>query len=214
MRRLIVVFAAFLVAPFAAAQGTGGSIELSPVAGYWFGDTLAKGTTGVFPFDVTIDDAPAYGFRLAYRFNPNVALEGFLSRSRADLVTGADELFGGQEKIGEIDLSTGEIGVEGSFGHSRMVPFVAGGVGIMRLDPKIEGTSADNQFVGYLGGGFKLFFTPQIALRFDARWHSVDVGNGDSHHDEWDCDYYHDWDCYDNNWISFTELALGLTFVF
>jgi hypothetical protein len=211
MRRWVIGLVVVLLSPFALAQGTGGSIELAPTAGYWFGDTLARGSTGVFDFDVTIDDAPAYGFRLTYRFSPNWALEGFLSRSRADLITGGDELFVGEEKIGEIDLTTGEIGVEGSFGHSRMVPFIAGGLGAMRLDPQLSGTSADTQFVGYFGGGFKLFFTPQVALRFDARWHSVDVGESHDHHN--DC-YYYDWDCYDENWLSFFELGLGLTFVF
>ena len=210
MRRLVIGTVLLLLAPWALAQGAPGSIELSPTAGYWYGDTLAKGTTGVFPFDVTIDDAPGYGVRLGYRFAPNWALEGFLARTRADLVTGSDELFGGQEKIGEIDLTTTEVSVEGSFGNSRMVPFLAGGIGAMRLDPKLEGTSADTRFVGNFGGGFKLFFTPQVALRFDARWHSVDIG-GDTHHH--DC-YYYDWECYDNNWISFFELGLGLTFVF
>ena len=50
---------------------------------------MARGTTDQFDFDVTIDDAPQYGFRLAYRFTDNWALEGFLSRGRADLVTGS-----------------------------------------------------------------------------------------------------------------------------
>jgi len=210
MRRWVLVLLFLSVAPFALGQGTEGSIELSPTAGYWFGDTLGQGTTGLFDFDVTIDDSYSYGFRLGYRFSPNVAMEGFLTRSSADMVTGEDELFGGEQKIGEIDLTTGELGIEASFGSSRMVPFIAGGIGIMRMDPQLPGASADNRFVGYFGGGFKLFFTPQVALRFDARVHSVNVG--DSGFD--DCDYWEDWDCHNNNWLNFVELGLGLTFVF
>jgi hypothetical protein len=210
MRKWIIGLVFVVVAPWALAQGSGGSVELTPTAGYWFGDTLARGTTGLFDFDVTIDDAPAYGLRLGYRFSPNVALEGFFARSHADLVTGQDQLFGGQEKVGEIDLTTAEVGVEGSFGHSRLVPFIAGGIGGMRLDPKLAGASADNRFLGYFGGGFKLFFTPQVALRFDARWHSVNVQDSTHHH----CDYWHDWDCRNDDWITFGELGLGLTFVF
>jgi hypothetical protein len=211
MRR-VLFFLAFvtLLAPWTFAQGEPGTVELTPTAGYWFGDTLAKGTTGAFPFDVTIDDAPGYGARLAYRFAPNWALEGFLARTRADLVTGSDQLFGGRTKIGDIDLTTGELSIEGSFGKSRLVPFFAGGVGAMRLDPKVAGTSADTRFVGNIGGGFKLFFTPQVALRLDARWHSVEVGNNSYH----DCYRHNDWNCYNNDWISFFELGLGLTFVF
>ena len=211
-KTLFAVLALVVVAPFAAAQGMAGSVELTPTAGYWFGDTLVQGTTGIFDFDVTIDDAPAYGLRLGYRFSPNWALEGYFGQSRADLVTGDDELFGGVEKIGEIDLTTAEIGVEGSLGSSRLVPFLAGGIGAMRLDPDLPGSSADTRFVGNFGGGLKLFFTPQIALRFDARFHSVLVGEGENDCDHWDD--WDDWDCQNNDWITFGELALGLSFVF
>jgi len=209
MRKWLCAAVVALAASTALGQGTEGSVELTPTAGYWFGDTLVRGTTGIFDFDVTIDDAKAYGLRLGYRFTPNWALEGYFARSNADLVTGDDELFGGQEKIGEIDLTVAEVGVEGSFGSSRLVPFLAGGVGGMRLDPDLPGSSADNQFLGYLGGGFKLFLTPQLALRFDARWHSVNVGESDDN-----CDWWDDWDCHEDEWITFGELALGLSLVF
>jgi hypothetical protein len=214
MRRLLpVVLVLVAASPFAAAQGTSGSVELTPTAGYWFGDTLSQGTTGIFDFDVTIDDAPAYGLRLGYRFSPNWALEGYFGQMRADLVTGDDELFAGQEKIGEIDLTTAEVGVEGSFGSARLVPFLAGGIGAMRLDPDLSGASADTRFVGNFGGGFKLFFTPQIALRFDARIHSVLIGDNDDRDcDDWDD--WEEWDCQYNDWLNFGELALGLSFVF
>ncbi len=210
MRRLVIGVVLLMAAPWALAQGSAGSIELTPTAAYWFGDTLVQGTTGIFDFDVNIDDAPAYGLRLGYRFSPNVALEAFFARSRADLSTGQDELFGGKEKIGEIDQTTAELGVEGSFSHSRLVPFIAGGMGVWRLDPKIAGASADNRFVGYFGGGFKLFFTPQVALRFDARFHAVSVQSSNNGH----CDYWDNWDCHNNDWLTFGELGLGLTFVF
>lgn len=214
MRRLsFAVLFLVAVSPFAAAQGTAGSVELTPTAGYWFGDTMSEGTTGIFDFDVTIDDAPAYGLRLGYRFSPNWALEGYFGQMRADLVTGDDELFAGQEKIGEIDLTTAEVGVEGSFGSSRLVPFLAGGIGAMRLDPDLSGASADTRFVGNFGGGFKLFFTPQIALRFDARIHSVLIGDNDDRDcDDWDD--WEEWDCQYNDWLNFGELAVGLSFVF
>jgi hypothetical protein len=206
MRRYLVVLSLLLVAPWAAAQGTAGSIELTPTVGFWFGDTLAQGTTGAFNFDVTIDDAPSYGLRLGYKFTPNWALEGFLSQERANLVTGQGELFGGQSKLGTIDLTTGEIGVEGCFGHSRLVPFLAGGIGAMRMDPKLQGMHADTRFVGDIGGGFKLFFSPAVALRFDWRYHSVNVGNSHDDCSSWlDCGDQHDW-------ITFRELSLGLTF--
>ncbi len=213
MRKTMLAIGLGLIAVSALAQGTAGTVELTPTVGYWFGDTLTRGTTETFDFDVNIDDAPSYGFRLAYRFTDNWALEGFLSHEQADMTTGSDELFGGNTKVGEIDLTTGELGFEVGFGHSRLVPFFAGGIGAMRLDPEMSDMSADTRFLTYLGTGFKLFFSPQVALRFDWRGHFVNVGdnNDDCDWEHHHCDYdYH----YDDEWVTFTEVALGLSFVF
>jgi hypothetical protein len=200
-------------APAVMAQGKAPAFELTPTAGYWYGDTLSEGTTGIFDFDVTIDDAPSYGLRLAYRFSPALALEMFYAESTADMVTGEDELFGGEQSIGEIDLTVAEVGIEGSFGTSRVVPFIAGGIGAMRLDPRLSGASADTRFAGNFGGGLKLFLAPQLALRFDARLHSVLIGENE----ERDCDDWDDWeewDCQYNDWLNFVEVAVGLSIVF
>lgn len=209
MRRWLIVPALLLIAPFGFAQGTAGSVELTPLAGYWFGDTLARGTTGAFDFNVTIDDAPAFGLRLGYRFASNWAIEALVARSNADLVTGAGELFGSRgEKIGEVDVTIAELGVEASLGARRLVPFIAGGFGATHLDPDLGNMGSDTRFTGHFGGGFKLFFSERIALRFDGRWHAVDVGNRSRDCDWWD-------DCVDNDdWLVFKEVALGLTFVF
>lgn len=210
MRKAILITVCVLAGAGALAQGTPGTVELTPTMGYWFGDVMARGTTNAFDFDVTIDDAPQYGLRVAYRFTDNWALEGFLSRGRHDLVTGREELFGGRTKIGDIDLTTATLGFEVGFGHSRLVPFLAGGIGAQRLEPNLSGMSSDTQFVGSFGTGFKLFFSPQVALRFDWRGHGVNVGDSDDDCDWWD-------DCHrrrDDEWLYFKEVALGLTFVF
>ena len=207
MRRVIAGLLFVLAAPWVLAQGTTNTVELTPTVGYWWGDTLVRGTTGAFDFDVTIDDAPAYGLRLGYKLTPNWAVEGYLARERADLVTGRSDLFGGVSKLGTIDVTTAEVGVEGAFGHSRVVPFLDAGVGAMDLAPNLAGLSSDTRFTAYFGGGFKLFFTPSVALRFDFRGHSVNVGNNRSHCDWWDaCDGADDW-------ITFREFGVGLTFV-
>ncbi len=79
-------------------------------------------------------------------------------------------------------MTTAEANMEVSFGHSRLVPFLAGGIGAMRLEPTLDASSggalsSDTRFVGDFGGGLKLFFTPQVALRFDWRGHSVNIDN-------------------------------------
>lgn len=197
-----------LLWPLAAAAQAPGSVELTPTLGFWLGDTIVRGVTPTFNFDVTVDDAPAYGLRLGYRFAPNWLVDVALLREQADLVTGRRELFGGHSKIGDIDLTTLEVGLEGDLGHRRVVPFLAGGVGAMHLDPNFGNASSDTRFVANFGGGFKIFFSPEVALRFDWRGHSVHVGSDNDRCDWWDeCDRR-------DNWLTFTEVALGVSFVF
>ena len=213
MQRIFAAAFLMLVASGVFAQGTPNTIELTPTVGYWFGDTISQGTVNNINFDMTIDDASSYGLRVAYRFTPMWAVEGYLAKERANLVTGRGEFFGGQNKLGRMDMTTAEVNAEVSFGHSRFVPFLGGGVGAMRLDPSITAAGGntsltpDTKFVGDFGAGFKLFFSPQVALRFDWRGHSVNISS------QRGCDWWSD--CHsDRNWLTFSELSLGLTFVF
>jgi hypothetical protein len=214
MRKLLLVLlASVLSVAWANAQGTPDTIELTPTVGYWFGDTISGGVINNINFDVTVDDAPSYGFRIAYRFAPNFALEGFFARERADLTTGHGELFAGANKVGRMDMTTAEANFEFSFGHRRLVPFIVGGLGAMRLEPTLiagqvsgNSLSSDTRFVGDFGGGLKLFFTPQVALRFDWRGHSVNIDKGHG------CDWWGSCS-YDRNWLTFTEVGLGLSFI-
>lgn len=205
MRKMLIVVILMLAAPLCFAQRPG-SVELTPFAGYWLGDTLLQGYDAGYPFDIEIDDAPAYGLRLAYRFHDNWGLEWGLYRNQADLVGGGGSAFA-DTKVGEIDIIGADINFEATFGHSRMRPFLIGGIGVARLDPDLAGLSSDTQFVGNFGAGFKLFFSPEFAFRFDWRAHSINVGDGDSECDWWDCDY-------ESEWTTLNELSVGFTFVF
>lgn len=209
MRKFCLGLVILLTASGAWAQAREDSVEFTPTVGFWFGDTLARGVQEGYDFDVTIDDDVAYGFRVGYNFSPNWALTGSLSRERADLVTGSENLFGDANVLGRIDLTTAEIGFEGAFGHSRLVPLFNVGVGVMNLDPDSANMRSDTDFVAHIGTGFKLFFTPNMAFRFDFRGHAVNVGNRGRD----DCDWWGD--CSDSkDWIGLRELAIGLSFVF
>jgi len=209
MRKFHVGLLVMLVASGAWAQAREDSVEFTPTVGFWFGDTLARGVQEGYDFDVTIDDDVAYGFRVGYNFTSNWALTGAFSYERADLITGSENFLGDTNVLGRIDMTTAEIGFEGAFGHARLVPIFNVGVGVMNLDPDGANMRSDTDFVAHIGTGFKLFFTPNVAFRFDFRGHAVNVGKSD--HD--DCDWWGD--CSDSNdWIGLRELSIGITFVF
>jgi hypothetical protein len=209
MRTVAAVVVGLLVAAGAWAQMPEESVEFTPTVGFWFGDTLARGVQEGYDFDVTIDDDFAYGFRVGYSFTSNWALTGSFLYERANLITGSGEFLGNTNVLGKIDMTTAEIGFEGAFGHSRLVPIFNLGVGVMNMDPDSANMRSDTNFVAYMGTGFKLFFTPNVAFRFDFRGHAVNVGKN-SHED---CDWWGD--CSDSeDWIGLRELAIGLSFVF
>jgi len=59
-------------------------------------------------------------------------------------------------------------------GHEKMTPYVTMGLGLIKVD---DGTESADSTAYRAGGGFKYYFQPRLALRFDAkvyRWH----GNG------------------------------------
>jgi hypothetical protein len=214
MRRMVMIaLCCALAATGAMAQGTPNTFELTPLIGYWFGDHISAGSFDYVNYDMTTGDATVYGLRAAYRFTPNWAVEGYLSQARPDLLTGQGGMHGGVSKVGTLDTTTAEVNMEFAFGHSRFVPFLGFGVGAMRLSPnytvaEVSGGYAQTQFVGDFGIGFKIFFDPKVALRFDWRGHTVDFNNYDS------CDWYYGGCYHGYDWVTFTELSLGVTFVF
>lgn len=59
-------------------------------------------------------------------------------------------------------------------GHEKMTPFAGFGLGIINVD---DGTDSADSTAFRAGGGFKYYFQPRLAMRFDVklyRWH----GNG------------------------------------
>lgn len=209
MRRLLIAAIVVLTAAGASAQGREGTVEFTPTVGFWFGDTLARGVQEGYDFDVTIDDDVAYGFRVGYKFTPSWALAGSFMFERADLITGSDEFLGDTNVLGTIDITSAEIGFEGTFGHARLAPLFDAGVGVVSLDPDSQNMRSDTDFAFHVGTGFKLFFSPDVAFRFDFRGHGVNIGQGDRE----DCDWWGD--CSDSDdWIWMRELSIGLSFVF
>jgi Outer membrane protein beta-barrel domain len=213
MRWVLVAVCCFLAATLAFAQGTPNSFELTPLVGYWFGDHISTASFDYAYDDMRTGDATVYGLRAAYRFTPNWAVEGYLSQARPDLFAGYGGMHGEAMKVGTLDTTTAEVNMEVAFGHSRFVPFLGFGVGAMRLDPHytvggVSGGYAQTEFVGDFGVGFKIFFNPNVALRFDWRGHSVDFNHYDS------CDWDYGGCYYGYDWVTFTELSLGVTFVF
>jgi opacity protein-like surface antigen len=217
MKSRIVLFSlsAFLLASVSSAQIRRGTIEISPFAGYLFGGTFAQGTTDLFNSDVHVDDHATYGIRLGYNVTSKFELELQGSRTQTAFVTKDNSgLFGNStsQNLGDLDIDYYLANMVFNFGHGRAVPYVTLGGGAARLSPSVPGTNASREYrgTGTLGAGVKVFFTPNLGLRFDGRYYATWIRNnrGDR------CDRVFS-DCSDRrDWLSNGDVTGGIVLAF
>ena len=115
------------------------------------------------------DTAPGFGVRGGYHLKAIHEFEAEFDVATADHAVLPNV---------EIDLTRYGASYLRTFplkGHEKMLPFALFGLGFMTVD---DGTDSESSAVYRAGGGFRYWFTPNVAFRFDARiwrWH----GNGD-----------------------------------
>jgi len=138
----------------ALARDTAKSWE---VGGYTLISKYAGGTH--------IDNGFGFGVRGGYHLKDIHELEGSLDRTSADATN--------QPGVSD-DLTKFNIDYLRIFlvkGHEKMTPFASFGVGLVKVD---NGTESDSSTAYRIGGGFKFYFKPRVAFRFDVkayRWH-------------------------------------------
>src|SRR5688572_25404627 len=149
-----------------------------------FGATLAYGQTlhrsfelsamgGIRVYDedvVFLSSGWVAGGKLAWFPHANIGVEGTVSFSSADVSL---EEAGGDETNFTVDVT--EVRVDGVYQmlfqvEQRIVPYFSAGVGQMVFDAGEESGVTDEPVTNLMyGGGLKIWFTPRIALRLDAR---------------------------------------------
>src|SRR5688572_8230976 len=149
-----------------------------------FGATLAYGQTlhrsfelsamgGIRVYDedvVFLSSGWVAGGKLAWFPHANIGVEGTVSFSSADV--SLDEV-GGDETDFTVDVT--EVRVDGVYQmlfqlDQKIVPYFSAGVGQMVFDAGEESGVTDEPVTNLTyGGGLKIWFTPRIALRLDAR---------------------------------------------
>ena len=147
---LLLLILALLVGPGSAvrAELRAGAFYLTPqIGGY------------VFEGNQNLDHSLTYGLGLGYVLDKHWAGELTFNFIDAEF-----ETFGG-------DVDGYLLRLDGLYHFTperRLVPYLAAGIGGIRLDPDLS--SSDNSFLINAGGGLKYFLTDGIALRGDARY--------------------------------------------
>jgi opacity protein-like surface antigen len=215
LRVALFSFVALCVAAAGSAQVRRGTIEISPFAGYLFGGTFARGTTELFNSSVDVDDHATYGVRLGYNVTSKFEFELQASRTETGFVTRDNSgLFGNStsQRLGDLDIDYYLASAVFNFGHGRAVPYISAGGGVARLSPSVPDTNASREYkgTGTLGAGIKIFFTPNIGLRFDGRYYATWIRNNRND----SCDRFFS-SCSDrHDWLSNGDVTGGLVFAF
>jgi hypothetical protein len=136
-------------------------VEITPLVGYQFGGkfTVQRGT-------LNIKDAMNYGVILNITVRPNTQLE--LSYSWQDTRV---EFRGAvvDNPIIDATVEYWQTGGLVEYPKNRVRPFGLFTLGATHFNPKAAGVSSVWRFSGTIGGGVKVFLSPNIGLRLQGR---------------------------------------------
>jgi hypothetical protein len=155
------VFLLMLIFGLGLSTAWAQQVEITPLVGYQFGGkiTVQRGS-------LNIKDDLNYGVMLDITVRPNTQVE--LSYSRQD--TRVEFRGVGFENV-NIDASVEywQIGGLVEYPKDRVRPFGLFTLGATHFNPKATGVSSVWRFSGTIGGGVKVFLSPNIGLRLQGR---------------------------------------------
>lgn len=205
MRRALFTFALFLIPALAAAQP--GSFEITPLAGYRLGGEFNAEDEDFFDedLDAEIEESAIFGVIFGIPLTPNWKLELLANRQESSFII--DEgLLSPTVELGDVTVSMYHAGLAFEWGLGQVRPFIQGSLGLARIEPDFPELNAENRFSASLGGGAKIFFSPNVGLRLEGRGYWTDLGT------DWD-DRYDRYDS-DDAGLFQAEASAGLIFAF
>jgi len=182
---LLLLISAALIPVATFAQPA--RVELTPFAGYRSEATVDSSSDLGLNRSVRFDSSAFYGVALDLPLSHHWQLELLANRQKTSL-SFDHPLLSSAQKLGDITLDYYQAGFLYQWGRGQVNPYVVATVGAARLDPDFPQVSSDDYFAGSFGAGVKVFFNPNIGLRFDARgyWTNLQTHYDDrSRHDRY-----------------------------
>jgi hypothetical protein len=206
MRRALLTLALVLVPALGSAQP--GRFELTPLAGYRLGGEFDASDEDFFADDdleAEIEEGEIFGVIFGIPLTPGWRLELLANRQESSFII--DEgLLSPTIELGDVTLSMYHAGFAFEWGLGQVNPFLVGTLGLARIEPDFPELNAENRFSASLGGGAKIFFSPNVGLRLEGRGYWTDLGT------DWEDRY----DRYDSggDGLFQAEASAGLIFAF
>lgn len=212
---LLALAALLLAAGPAAAQDRGGTVEITPVVGGFFGGTFEPGTLAFYDGEAETGTEVAYGLRLGFNINNHFAIEASYLQSDPDLqLNGGGGIGSVSQNIGKMDMRLYELNFLVPWGTGKVRPYFTMGAGVHTFHPDIPGYSfsTDSRFTTNMGFGVKAFVSPNFGFRFEGKGRATYINSDDEYY----CDHWCDGDYYygDNQWYWSGEATAGVIFAF
>jgi len=200
MNKVLVTMGILLLTLPAMAGWRDGSSEFELFAGPHIGDTFTLETDWGEGYRMEVKDSVLLGMRGSYFFADNAAIEFTLAGTRSQTTEGDD-----------FDFYYYHGNILYQFGHAAFAPFVTLGIGVTTTrhpDPGMGGWRrvTESDFSWNFGGGFKIYFNKNFALRTDLRTYWTNINSRHCEDNE---------DCWNNeNVLATTEISAGFVFSF
>lgn len=165
-RRACQVVAALTLTGLAGTQSLAQTearpAELTFFAGAGFGGTL----TTESELDIRLDDGSSLGILFDYEEGPNTQWEGLYLQQ--DTAADTSDLFSAQPST---DTRIQYLQGGGTFrgDGERLLPYVAGTLGLTRIDPSGANTRSDTFWSISIGGGAQFRVSDRLGFRIEAR---------------------------------------------
>lgn len=173
MRKPLVACLGLLTCPFLVAGAAAAEVEVGFDLGYRSGglvvDTNIDCIQAPCPTTAESDASPLLGTSLGIGIGHDLSLELRASRQEADF----DLAGGGFDEDVALDLV--QVGVLRSFTLGEWRPFVAAGVGGVRISTDGSFGGDEEAFAGSIAGGAKRDLAGRFGLRLEGRGHWLDL---------------------------------------
>jgi len=181
---LLALALALFALPTAAQADGAYRFELTPHISYHFGGSLDGEGNFAQADELEFEDDAAIGITFDIPLSNNLQLELLYNYQESDLFADAG-IFGPDIELLDTKLAYAHVGLLAQFGRASVTPYFVVSAGLTRIDASYgSGSGADNLFSVSAGAGLKVFVTPFLGFRFEARgfWTQVDnLDLGDSY---------------------------------
>jgi hypothetical protein len=162
--------------------------ELTPFVGYRLDGSIDSSSDLGFNTDVQVDESAVYGVTFDIPLSTHWQLEILADRQRTSFSVD-DGLLNPARKLGDVDIDFYQAGFLLHWGRGQVSPFLVATAGISRIDPQFPELDVESYFAATLGGGVKIFVSPNVGFRFEARGYWVNLQtNFDNRYDRYDSD--------------------------